>query len=204
MDKYYTSVSFNESIAIKYALNEFLKRACEIANGDTRKSINIYKIWDEKFPIKGLERETALPIILRALQASNFARDGNNKDEIKLTLKGIYYVADNLKVPPENLGVLSRTDVKKLENLFLQSLYEQTKGDPARTMSIYEVEKKLGGVSGTARILQIAEYLKMKGLIEIDESKGQIKFRVPSEQVKKYYPPPSPPQGSFSSASFST
>jgi hypothetical protein len=71
-------------------------------------------------------------------------------------------------------------------------------------MSIYEVEKKLGGVSGTARILQIAEYLKMKGLIEIDESKGQIKFRVPSEQVKKYYPPPSPPQGSFSSASFST
>jgi hypothetical protein len=130
MDKYYTSVSFNESIAIKYALNEFLKRACEIANGDTRKSINIYKIWDEKFPIKGLERETALPIILRALQASNFARDGNNKDEIKLTLKGIYYVADNLKVPPENLGVLSRTDVKKLENLFLQSLYEQTKGIP--------------------------------------------------------------------------
>jgi len=94
-------VSLNESFALKYALDEFLKRACEIANGDTEKSISIFEIWDVKFVVQGLVKEYGLPIIIKTLRASNFIKDGNNKDEIKLTLKGIYYVVDNLKVPPQ-------------------------------------------------------------------------------------------------------
>ena len=44
----------------------------------------------------------------------------------------------------------------------------------------------------------------MKGLIEIESEDGQIKFKVPSKEVKKYYPPPSPPPRSYSSDSFSS
>ena len=102
-------------------------------------------------------------------------------------------MTDNLKVSPENLGVLPHADVKKLESLFLQSLYELTKGDPTRTVSINDIQKRIPSISGTAPFLQIAEHIKMKGLMEIEENEGHIKFRVPSKQVKKYYPPPSPP-----------
>jgi hypothetical protein len=100
-------VSSNESAAIRNAFDEFLKRACEIVKGDTRKSINVFEIWNDNFPIKGLERSTYLPIILRSLRASNFIQDGDNNDEIRVTFKGIYYVVDRFKVSPENLGVLS-------------------------------------------------------------------------------------------------
>jgi hypothetical protein len=194
-------VSLDESL--KYALNEFLRKACKIANGDTQKSINVFEIWDDTFH-SAIERKHALPTILKVLRASNFIRDGNNENEIKVTLQGIYYVVDSLGEPPENIGVLSHADVKNLENLFLQSLYEQTKGDPTRTVDIVEIEKRIGGVSGITRILQIAEHLKVKGLIEIIDNYGQIKVKVPSKQVKKYYPPPSSPRGSFSSTSFSS
>lgn len=178
-----------ESPAVRNAFDEFLKRACEIAKGDTRKSINNFEIWNDDFPIKGLDRSTYLPIILRSLKASNFIQDGDNEDEIKVALKGIYYVVDTLKVPPENLGVLSRSDLKRIGNVFLRTLYEETKGDTTRSVSIFDIQKKaLGGIHGTAPIRQISEYLKMKGLIEVAGNEDQIK--IPSKQINKYYPPP--------------
>jgi hypothetical protein len=197
-------LSINGSPALKNALDEFLKRACEIARGDTEKSINTYEVWNDMFPIHALERDHTLPIILRALKASNFIRDGENKDEFKVTLNGIFYVIDNLNISPENLGVLSRTDVKKLEVLFLQSIYEQTKGDPKRTVSINDIQNRIHSIHGTAPFVQMAEYLSSKGLIEIVGGDRGIGFRVPSKQVKKYYPPPSPPSGSFTDTSFSS
>jgi hypothetical protein len=201
-------VSTNESFALKFALDEFLKRACEIAKGDTRKCINVFEIWDNEFPVQGIRKEYAIPIILKNLMASNFAKDCNKKDEIRLTFNGIYYVVDNLKVSAENLGVLPRSDVMKLEGQFLRSLYEQTKGDPTRSVNLVDIQERMPSISGPAPIIQIAEHIRSKGLIEIDESEGPVKFRVPSKEVKKYYPPPSsPPSFSsepFSSESFST
>jgi hypothetical protein len=194
----------NESFALKYALDEFLKRACYTAKGDTRKCINISEIWDSNFPIQGLDRDYALPLILETLKRSNFVKDCNNKSEIRITLNGIYYVVENLKESPENLGVLPRADVKRLEGLFLQSLYEQTKGDPSRAVNVADIQKMIPSIRGIPPIIQIADHIRSKGLIEIDESEGPVKFRVPTKQVKKYYPPPSSSSTSFSSSSFST
>lgn len=94
----YISLSIKDSPVLKNALDEFLKRACEIAKGDTGKSINVYEICDDKFPIRALERDHTLPIVLRVLKASNFVLEGEDKDEIKVTLNGIYYVIDNLNI----------------------------------------------------------------------------------------------------------
>ena len=205
----YVSLSINASPVLKNILDEFLKRACEIAEGDVDKSINVNEIWDDKFPIRSLARVATLPKVLRVLKASNLVRDGENKNrnEIKVTLNGIYYVIDNLNVTAENIGVLPRTDVTKFGSLFLQSVYEQTKGDPTRAVSISDVQKAIGGIKGTTPFIQIAEYLSSKGLIEIVKKDDMIRFRVPSKQIKKYYPPPPPPSpqpGSYSYTSHSS
>jgi hypothetical protein len=199
---YNIQVSTIESPAVRNAFDEFIRRACEIARGDTTKRINVFEIWNEDFPIKGLDRSTYLPIILQSLKVSRFIQHRDNEDDIRVTLKGIYYVIDMLKVSPGNLGVLSRSDLKRLGNVFLQTLYEETKGDTTKSINIYDIQKKaLSAVHGIAPIRQISEYLEMKGLIEVAGDKDQIK--IPSKQTKKYYPPPSSP-GSFSSSSFST
>jgi hypothetical protein len=194
---------------LKKALDEFLKRICEMAEGNTDKSINVFKIWDDNFPIRSLSRDTTLPIVLRSLKASNFISDGKNKDEVKVTLGGIYYVIDNLNVTPENIGALPRTDVKRFGSLFLQSVYELTRADPTRTVGVSDVQKRIKSISGTTPtpFIQIAEYLSSKGLIEIVKSNSMIRFRVPSQEIKKYYPPPPPPSpqsGSYSYTSFSS
>jgi hypothetical protein len=208
----YVCITVINDSPLKNTLDEFLKRVCEIAEGDTDKSINVYKIWDDNFPMRSLSRDATLPIVLRSLKAGNLISDGKNKDEIKVTFDGIYYVIDNLNVTPENIGALPRTDVKRFGNLFLQSVYELTKADPTRTVGIGDVQKRIKGISGTTSFIQIAEYLSSKGLIEIVKGNGMIRFRVPSQEIKKYYPPPSPPSPqpgsytytSFSSDSFST
>jgi hypothetical protein len=66
---------------LKKALNEFLRRACEIAKGDTDRSISIYKIWDDNFPIRSLSRDDTLPIVLRSLKEPDYNKDKDQLEE---------------------------------------------------------------------------------------------------------------------------
>ena len=97
----------SHSYAVRNALDEFLKRACEIARGETQRCINVFEIWNDTLQIQGLDREQYLPIILESLKESNFIENCNNENEIRVTFKGIYYAIDALKVSSGNLGVLS-------------------------------------------------------------------------------------------------
>lgn len=191
-DHLYVSLSIQDSSVFKNILDEFLKRACEIAKGDTNKSINVDEIWDDSFPFHSLERDATIPLVLKSLKAGNLVSDGKSKDEVKVTLNGIYYVIDNLNVTPENIGAISRSDVKEYGSRFLQIIYDLTNGDPSRSVGIDDIKNRLRGISGTIPYVQLAKYLKTKGLIDIDGD-DMNRFKVPSKEIKKYYPPPPPP-----------
>ena len=179
----------NIDIAVKNAFNEFLRRACEIAHGDTKKSIKVSEIWDDNFSIKGIDRETYIPQIVDLLKKNHhFIQDGNSKDEIRLTYEGIYYVVDKFRISPENFGVLSHADLNKYLPRFVDIVYKKTRGDTNRVLNINDIKKEgLGGL-GDGSLQQIRESLMEKGLIESGLNENQIKL--PSNQIKKSYDAP--------------
>jgi hypothetical protein len=178
----------NEQISLENGFNEFLERACEIAQGDTAKTIKIIEIW-KSLHLGGISEEVYAPKIMKSLIANGFILPGNKNDEIRVTYNGIYYIIDKFRISPENLGVLSYNDLNKYLDPFLEQLYKETEGDTAKSVSIYDIQNKRLKAFGNQPIRQISEFLKMKGLIEGGETPDSV--RVPSKQIKKPYEAPS-------------
>lgn len=181
-------LSDNEQIIIKRAFDEFLKVACEIAQGDIDKSIKISDIWRD-LKMNAISEQEYAPKIVGLLKSHNFIKSGDNTDEIKVTYDGIYYVIDTFNVPAENLGVLPYEELNKYLNPFLDVLYQEINGDTIKSLSIYDIQKKRLNALGQGPIKQIAEFLKLKGLIEAGEKKDTV--RLPSRYIKKSYEAPS-------------
>jgi hypothetical protein len=175
----------NEELAIKNALDTFLRRACEKAKGDIRKNINIHEIWDNDFPIRALDKALYLPIIVRLLKTNNFIQDDDHENEIRVTYKGIYYIVDTLGIPAETLGVLPYNEVKKYLDYFLKILYAETKGDATKAVNISDIQRRgLSGL-GDIPIRQVTDYLEMKSMIEYAGNENLVK--IPTKHLTKAY-----------------
>lgn len=182
------NVTDNEQIIIKRAFDEFLKVACQMAQGDIDKSIKISNIWQD-LKICAITEQEYAPKIVGLLKSHNFIKSGEKTDEVKVTYDGIYYVIDTFNVPAENLGVLPYEELNKYLNPFLDVLYQETNGDTTKSLSIYDIQKKRLNALGQGPIKQIAEFLQLKGLIEAGKKKDTVKL--PSRYIKKSYEAPS-------------
>ncbi|MGA9149979.1 MAG: hypothetical protein WBZ36_05325 [Candidatus Nitrosopolaris sp.] len=113
------------------------------------------------------------------LKTNNFIQDGDHQTEIRVTYKGSYYIVDTFRIPAETLGVLSYSEMKKYLNYFLE-----TKGDATKSLNINYIRSRLSGL-GNIPIRQVADYLKMKGLIDYAENGNLVK--IPTRQLTKSY-----------------
>jgi hypothetical protein len=170
-------VSSNEETVIQNNMRKFLLEVCRIAMGDIMKSIKIHEIW-EKAGISAISEEAYAPRIVQILKDKNLIQNGINKDEIRITYDGIYYISDSERISPESLGVISKEDVDKFLPRFLDILYNETKGDYTKSISIFEIrEKGLKGLGPSpVPFRQIRDILKSRGWVLDGDHKDEIKI----------------------------
>ncbi|NAL78833.1 hypothetical protein [Nitrososphaera sp. AFS] len=168
-------MSDREETVIRYNARKFLLEACRIAMGDITKSIKVNEIW-KKAGISAISEDAYAPKIIQILKGENLIQGGNHKDEIKITYDGIYSISDSERIPPESLGVISKQDIDRFLPRFLDILYNETKGDPAKSISIFEIKKKGLNALGPEPIRQISDVLKRRGWVADGDNKDEIKI----------------------------
>ncbi len=110
--------------AEQFHVFNFLKRLAETVNGDVRIKVEFRKVWME---IEG--DATNIPITEKAFKDNILSIlvqeklvGWDEKDELNITYEGIYRVSEHYVVSPETFGILSRNDLEKYSQSFLNLL----------------------------------------------------------------------------------
>ena len=165
--------------AEQFHVFEFLKRLAEMVKGDVRKKVQFRKVWDEiegdgnNFPITEIAfKDNILPILV---QEKFVGWDEN--DELNMIYEGIYRVSEHYLVSPETFGILSRNDLEKYSQSFLNLLSELTLNTDLVTIN--SLKKRYRHRLGVVPLVQMIDSLEQQGLIIKQKINGECTISLP-------------------------
>jgi len=158
---------------------DFLKRLAETVNGDVRKKVKCMDIWlkiegdGPNAPITEIAfKDSILPILVQEKLVG-----WNEKDEINIIYEGIYRVSEHYLVSPETFGILSRNDLEKYSQSFLNSLTELILN--GEIVTINSVKKRYRHRLGVIPLIQMIDSLEQQGFIIKYEINGDYAISLP-------------------------
>ncbi|CAN5853906.1 hypothetical protein BH23THE1_BH23THE1_28800 [soil metagenome] len=158
--------------AEQFHVFDFLKRLANMVNGDVRKKVQFRRVWMEiegggtNFPIT----ETAFKNSILPMLIQEKLVGWDKKDELNITYEGIYRVSEHYLVSPETFGVLSRNDLEKYSQSFLNLLFELTFNTDLVTIN--SLKKRYRHRLGVIPLIQMIDSLEQQGLIIKREING--------------------------------
>ncbi len=165
--------------AEQFHVFEFLKRLAEMVKGDVRKKVKFRKVWNEiegdgnNFPITEIAfKDNILPILV---QEKFVGWDEN--DELNMIYEGIYRVSEHYLVSPETFGILSRNDLEKYSQSFLNLLSELTLNTDLVTIN--SLKKRYRHRLGVVPLVQMIDSLEQQGLIIKQKINGECAISLP-------------------------
>lgn len=167
--------------AEQFHVFNFLKRLANMVNGDVRKKVQFRKVWMEiegdgtNFPITEIAfKNNILPMLV---QEKLVCLD--KKDELNIIYEGIYRVSEHYLVSPETFGILSRNDLEKYSQSFLNLLFELTFNTDLVTIN--SLKKRYRHRLGVIPLIQMIDSLEQQGLIIKQEIKGDYAIYLPEK-----------------------
>ncbi|MDF0681761.1 MAG: hypothetical protein P0116_12440 [Candidatus Nitrosocosmicus sp.] len=157
----------------------FLKKLAESVNGDVRKKVKFMAVWmeiegdDVNFPIT----ETVFKDNIRPILVQEKLVVWNEKDELTISYEGIYRVSEQYLVSPETLGILSRNDLEKYSQSFLNMLADLTTNTDLVTVS--SLKKRYHHRLGMIPLIHMIDSLEHQGLIFKQEINGDYVISLP-------------------------
>jgi len=165
--------------AEQFQVFSFLKKLAETVNGDVRKKVKFMKVWmefeddDTDFPITEIAfKDNILPILVQEKLTGWI-----EKDEINISYDGIYRVSEHYRVSPETFGILSRNDLEKYSQSFLNLLSELTLNTDLVTIN--SLKKRYRQRLGVIPLVQMIDSLEQQGLIIKQEIDGDCAISLP-------------------------
>ena len=159
----------------------FLKRLAEMVNGDVRKKVKFRKVWMEieddgiNFPITEIAfKDNILPILVQEKFVG-----WDEKDELNIFYEGIYRVSEHYQVSPETFGILSRNDLEKYSQSFLNLLSELTFNTDIVTIN--SLKKRYRHRLGVIPLVQMVDSLEQQGLVIKQEINGDYAISLPEK-----------------------
>ena len=167
--------------AEQFHVFNFLKRLAEIVNGDVRKKVKFRKVWmeieddDINFPITEMAfKDNILPILVQEKLVG-----WDEKDELNIFYEGIYRVSEQYKVSSETFGILSRNDLEKYSQSFLNLLSELTFNTDIVTIN--SLKKRYRHRLGAIPLIQMVDSLEQQGLVIKQEIDGDYAISLPKK-----------------------
>ena len=165
--------------AEQFLVFKFLKRLAETVNGDVRIKVKFSKVWMEiedegtNFPITEIAfKDNILPILVKEKFVG-----WDEKDEVNIIYEGIYKVSEHYRVSPETFGILSRNDLEKYSQSFLNFLSELTLNTDLVTIN--SLKKRYRQRLGVIPLVQMIDSLEQQGLIIKQEINGDYAISLP-------------------------
>ena len=165
--------------AEQFHIFDFLKRLAETVNGDVRKKVKFERVWmgiegdSTDFPITEIAfKDNILPILVQEKLVG-----WDEKDELNIIYEGIYRVSEHYLVSPETFGILSRNDLEKYSQSFLNLLSELTLNPELVTIS--SLKKRYRHRLGVMPLVQMIDLLEQQGLIIKQEIDGDYAISLP-------------------------
>lgn len=167
--------------AEQFHVFNFLKRLANMVNGDVRKKVQFRKVWmeieddDTDFPITEIAfKNNILPMLVQEKLVGL-----DKKDELNIIYEGIYRVSEHYMVSPETFGILSRNDLEKYSQSFLNLLFELTFNTDLVTIN--SLKKRYRHRLGVIPLIQMIDSLEQQGLIIKQEIKGDYAIYLPEK-----------------------
>ncbi len=167
--------------AQQFQVLNFLKRLAEMVKGDIRKKVQFRKVWMEiegdgaYFPITEIAfKNKIVPMLVEEKLVG-----WDEKDEINIVYEGIYRVSEHYLVSSETFGILSRNDLEKYSQSFLNLLYELTSNTDLITFN--SLKKRYRHRLGTIPLIQMIDSLEQQGLIIKQEINGDYAVSLPDK-----------------------
>lgn len=167
--------------AEQFHVFNFLKRLAEMVNGDVRKKVQFKVVWMEiegdstNFPIAEIAfKNHILPMLVQEKLVG-----WDEKDELNIIYEGIYRVSDHYLVSPETFGILSRNDLEKYSQSFLNLLFELTFNTDLVTIN--SLKKRYRHRLGVIPLIQMIDSLEQQGLIIKQEINGDCAVFLPEK-----------------------
>jgi hypothetical protein len=167
--------------AEQFHVFNFLKRLAEMVNGDIRKKVKIRKVWMENeddginFPITEIAfKNNILPILVQEKLVG-----WDEKDELNILYEGIYRVSEQYQISPETFGILSRNDLEKYSQSFLNLLSELTFNTDIVTIN--SLKKRYHHRLGVIPLIQMVDSLEQQGLVIKQEINGDYAISLPKK-----------------------
>lgn len=158
--------------AEQFHVFDFLKRLANMVNGDVRKKVQFRRVWMEiegggtNFPITEIAfKNSILPMLVQEKLVG-----WDKKDELNIFYEGIYRVSEHYLVSPETFGILSRNDLEKYSQSFLNLLFELTFNTDLVTIN--SLKKRYRHRLGVIPLIQMIDSLEQQGLIIKREING--------------------------------
>ncbi|TVP41866.1 hypothetical protein [Candidatus Nitrosocosmicus arcticus] len=170
--------------AEQFHVFNFLKTLAELVNGDVRKKVQLRKVWTGivgegiNFPIT----ETAFKDNIIPILVQDKLVGWDERDELNITYEGIYQVSEHYQISPETFGILSRNDLEKYSQSFLNLLFELTTN--ADLVTINSLKKRYSHRLGVIPIIQIMDSLEQQGLIIKQEINGDYALSIPEKSSR--------------------
>ena len=165
--------------AEQFHVFNFLKRLAETVNGNVRKKVKFRKVWMEieddgfNLPITEISfKDNTLPILVQEKLVG-----WDETDELNINYEGIYKVSEHYRVSPETFGILSRNDLEKYSQSFLNLLSELTLNTDLVTIN--SLKKRHRHRLGVIPLIQMIDSLEQQGLIIKQEINGDYAISLP-------------------------
>lgn len=165
----------------QFLVFNFLKRLANMVNGDVRKKVHFRKVWMEiegggtNFPIT----ETAFKNNILPMLVQEKLVGWDKKDELNIIYEGIYRVSEHYLVSSETFGILSRNDLEKYSQSFLNLLFELTFNTDLVTIN--SLKKRYRHRLGVIPLIQMIDSLEQQGLIIKREINGDYAISLPEK-----------------------
>ena len=150
-----------------------------MVKGDVRKKVKFRKVWNEieddgnNFPITEIAfKDNILPILVQEKFVG-----WDEKDELNIIYEGIYRVSEHYLVSPETFGILSRNDLEKYSQSFLNLLSELTLNTDLVTIN--SLKKRYRHRLGVIPLVQMIDSLEQQGLIIKQKINGEYAISLP-------------------------
>ena len=167
--------------AEQFHVFNFLKRLAEMVNGDVRKKVKFRKVWMEieddgiNFPKTEMAfKDNTLPILVQEKLVG-----WDEKDELNIFYEGIYRVSEQYQVSSETFGILSRNDLEKYSQSFLNLLSELTFNTDIVTIN--SLKKRYRHRLGVIPLIQMVDSLEQQGLVIKQEINGDYAISLPKK-----------------------
>ena len=152
-----------------YIAKHFVRALCELADGNLKKSFRFSTIWvNTGISSINDEKYVRTKILDPCMKAGLLKEDPYGS--FRITREGIYYASKHFELTTTTLGYLSKRDLIRGANIFLQT-YKNLKKQGKQNITISDIwhEALLGLTLKSVR--QIAEYLVEEGKVKLAKRK---------------------------------